>query len=88
MVSRSASVERGLALSFFIVLPLASGCESGVDDSGAWRSLHESYYEKPASSGHPENEVSLLAGRMIGVQEQNREGVAEGSDGLVVTCAV
>jgi hypothetical protein len=88
IVSRSASVGRGLVFSFFIVLALASGCESAANDSGSRRSLHESYHEKPARGGHPEDQVSLLADWMIRVWKQNREGVAKGGHSFVERHAV
>ena len=69
IVSRSVVPALRLGLSFFIVLTLAFGSESRADDPGAWRSLDESYYQKPARAGDAKDEVSLLPKGVIRVLE-------------------
>src|SRR2546422_10911259 len=69
IVSRSPSVDLRLALSFFMVMALVSGSESGRDYPGSWRPLHESYYKKPARGGHAENQAPLFPDRVIRVRE-------------------
>src|SRR2546428_11240867 len=77
IVSRSESVDLCLALSFFIVLALASGGESGSDDSGSGWSVYESYYEKSAGAGRAEDQVPLLAARAVPGGLKNRERLAK-----------
>ena len=60
IVSRSWSARR-LGRSFFIVMALASGGESGANDSGPWWPLHESYYKQPVLGGCTHHQVPFLA---------------------------
>jgi len=70
-------------LAFFIVMALASGSESGSDDSGSWRALDKGNNQEPTAGRESHHKITLFTHRVIWIWQKDREAVAERCDCLV-----